>query len=81
LAYDLAIIDLAMPQMTGLSLAEHLHEIRPELTMVLCTGNAEQISLNQCRGLGFRELIYKPVSRQELAAVVRNALAAPPSNC
>jgi CheY-like chemotaxis protein len=41
--------------------------------MVLCTGYGEQVTLEQCRELGFRELLYKPVSRQELAATVRNA--------
>ena len=75
-AFDLVITDLTMPEMSGLSLARQLLQIRPTLPLVLCTGYGEQVTLKQCLELGFRELLYKPVSRQELAATVRNALTA-----
>jgi PAS domain S-box-containing protein len=75
-AFDLVITDLTMPEMSGLGLARHLLEIRPEQPLVLCTGYSEQITLKQCRELGFRGLLHKPVSRQELTATVRNALIA-----
>jgi nitrogen-specific signal transduction histidine kinase/CheY-like chemotaxis protein len=74
LAFDLAITDLTMPQMTGLILAENLLQIRPDLPVLLCTGYGDQIDGEQCRKLGIRELIHKPVTKIELATVIRRAL-------
>jgi nitrogen-specific signal transduction histidine kinase/CheY-like chemotaxis protein len=73
-AYDLVITDLTMPQMTGLVLAENFLKIRPNLPVLLCTGYGDQIGENQCRELGIRDLIHKPVSKRDLAAVIRRAL-------
>ena len=74
LAFDLVITDLTMPRMTGLVLAENLLQIRPDLPVLLCTGYGDQIGKNKCRDVGIRELIHKPVSKMELATVIRRAL-------
>jgi two-component system, cell cycle sensor histidine kinase and response regulator CckA len=74
LAFDLVITDLTMPQMTGLVLAENLLQIRPDLPVLLCTGYGDQIDGDQCRKLGIRELIHKPVTKMELASMIRRAL-------
>ena len=74
LAFDLVITDLTMPQMTGLVLAEKLLQIRTDLPVLLCTGYGDQIEENKCREVGIVELIHKPVSKMELATVIRRAL-------
>jgi two-component system cell cycle sensor histidine kinase/response regulator CckA len=74
LAFDLVITDLTMPQMTGLVLADKLSQVRPDLPVLLCTGYGDQIGENKCREVGILELIHKPVSKMELATVIRRAL-------
>lgn len=72
--FDLVITDLTMPQMNGLALAENLLRIRPNLPVLLCTGYGDQIDGDQYRGIGIRELVHKPVTKLELAAVIRRAI-------
>lgn len=36
--FDLLITDQTMPDMTGITLANHLHEQRPEIPVLICTG-------------------------------------------
>lgn len=74
LDFDLVITDLTMPQMTGDVLAEKLLQIRPDLPVLLCTGHGDQIKEGQCRELGIRELVHKPVTRLELATVIHRAI-------
>jgi len=73
-AYDVVITDLTMPEMTGLELAENLLHTRPDLPILLCTGNGELTTGDRCQDLGIRELVYKPISKQELATAIRRAL-------
>jgi two-component system cell cycle sensor histidine kinase/response regulator CckA len=76
-AFDLVITDLTMPRMTGLILCENLLRIRSEVPVLLCTGYGDQIDKDQCRRLGFRDLIHKPMTKQELAATIHDALHHP----
>jgi two-component system, cell cycle sensor histidine kinase and response regulator CckA len=73
-AFDLVITDLAMPRMTGLILCENLLRIRSDLPVLLCAGYGAPIDKDQSRKLGFREMIHKPMTKQELAAAIHNAL-------
>ena len=41
---DLAILDYAMPEMTGLALAELMREVYPGLPLLLATGYSERES-------------------------------------
>jgi CheY-like chemotaxis protein len=55
-------------------LSEHLLQVRPDLPILLCTGYGDQITHGQCHDLGIRELIYKPVTKHELAKAIRATL-------
>jgi two-component system cell cycle sensor histidine kinase/response regulator CckA len=74
LEFDLVITDLTMPQMTGLVLAENLLKARVDIPVLLCTGYGDQMDADQCRKIGIRELVHKPVSKMELATVIRRVL-------
>jgi PAS domain S-box-containing protein len=73
-AFDLALTDQTMPQMTGAKLAEALFETRPGFPVVLCTGFSEVINGDEARSLGIREFVMKPFSVGEVAQAIRRAL-------
>ncbi len=73
-AFDLVITDMTMPQMTGDALAAELMAIRPEIPVVICTGYSERISQESALEAGIKALIYKPITRSDLAATVRSVL-------
>lgn len=70
-AFDLIFTDYSMPGLTGLEIQKRVHEIRPELPVILCTGYSDTISH------GPREkvhLLMKPLEGSEIAAAIREAL-------
>ena len=72
--FDLAITDMAMPNMTGDKLARELKKIRPDLPVVLCTGYSNKVSGKTAEQLGVAALVMKPLGRAKLAETVRKAL-------
>ncbi len=69
---DLVITDLVMPHMTGDVLAAELTQIEPELPVIICTGHREM--LNNCDTTRIRDILIKPVSRNDLAQAAQRAL-------
>jgi signal transduction histidine kinase len=73
LRIDLAVIDFAMPVMSGAELARHVHAKRPTLPVLFVTGFAEREALS---GISDRYIVSKPFVTGELAEKVQLALAA-----
>ena len=60
---DVVITDQAMPHMTGVQLADVIHDVWPDLPVILATGYAE---LEPGAGEGMRKL-SKPFTEVELS--------------
>jgi len=73
-AFDLIITDLTMPNMTGIQLLREIKQIRPEISVILCTGFSDQINEEKCRLLNLQGFIMKPVVRREFAEKIRSVL-------
>jgi CheY-like chemotaxis protein len=72
--FDLVITDQTMPGMTGGDLARRLLQIRPELPIILCTGFSNQISEEKARIYGIKGYAMKPLTKKDLAALIRKVL-------
>jgi CheY-like chemotaxis protein len=72
--YDLVISDMTMPYMTGDRLAEEFIRLRPDVPIIVCTGFSEKISPEKAEELGIKELIQKPIMKNDLARTVRRIL-------
>ena len=75
-AFDLVLTDQTMPRMTGIELALHVHSLRPETPVILCTGYSEQVSEDRVVRAGIQELLRKPIDIHRLADLVAHLLAA-----
>ncbi len=73
-AFDLLITDQMMPGLSGTDLAARIHEIRPEIPVILCTGFSEGITEENIAAYGIAELIHKPIGRRNLAQTIRRVL-------
>jgi len=71
--FDLVVMDVGMPDISGLLLAEKLMRIRSDIPIVLLTGTDEQ-TRTRARASGIRWFGMKPVSIIELTQTVENAL-------
>lgn len=72
--FDLVITDEVMPELTGTRLARRLHQLRPELPILLATGHSGPILLEQARQMGIREILKKPLQLRELAESIARHL-------
>jgi PAS domain S-box-containing protein len=72
--YDLALLDIKMPQMDGISLARELRIINPSMGIILITGYGNFEAALEAIKLGVSDFIEKPFNIGELLVSV-NRLA------
>jgi CheY-like chemotaxis protein len=71
LEIDLVLADFAMPEMTGVELAETIHTTRPALPVILVTGYGNREALkNFCEA----RILQKPYAEAELMEKIARAL-------
>ena len=73
-AFDLVITDYLMPQGTGLELAEDIRALRPDLPVILTTGNANNLEPNALARAGLAGVFEKPLNSEQLLAKIRGLL-------
>jgi PAS domain S-box-containing protein len=72
--FALLVTDQIMPELTGSALAQQVLSVRPDMPVILITGHSETMSREQAKKMGISEFIMKPLSKQELAGVIRRVL-------
>jgi nitrogen-specific signal transduction histidine kinase len=73
--YDLAILDMMMPRMSGTELASAMLSIQPELQIIMATGLMTESSLNEFDQLGIKAKLSKPYNSKEVADVINSVLS------
>ena len=73
-SYDLVLTDQTMPDITGNVLAERLLEIRPDIPIVLCSGNDTFSPAINLKEIGIRHFIMKPLEIARVAHLLRTIL-------
>jgi CheY-like chemotaxis protein len=72
---DVVLTDFAMPEMTGVELAEAIRAKDPNLPVIIVTGYAERRSLSDLSDVDERRILQKPFTEDELIEMVKSALA------
>jgi len=70
--FDLTILDLKMPRMSGLELYGELMRVRDDTKAVISTAFAETETVRSALRQGVAEVWRKPVDVEELLRAVRN---------
>jgi PAS domain S-box-containing protein len=73
-SFDLVISDMTMPKMTGAKLIGEIHRVRPDIPVIMATGNRKEINPEQAESFGIRFFLLKPPSIKDLARAVRDVL-------
>jgi len=71
--YDLALIDIRMPGLTGFELLEKATALRPELSSVIITGHGNMDLAIKALRLGAADFLVKPVKLRELDAILEKS--------
>ena len=72
--FDMAIIDQVMPGLSGIDVTVKMLEIRKNIPIILCYAYAEEITLEEAKAAGARNLLDKPILLETMAAMVRSLL-------
>lgn len=73
-SFDLVISDMTMPKMTGLKMAGEMHLIRPDVPIIMATGNRKEITPEKAAAFGIRYFLLKPTTIEDLSRAVREVL-------
>jgi two-component system cell cycle sensor histidine kinase/response regulator CckA len=75
---DVAVVitDQTMPEMTGLTLAEHVRTSRPSLPIILSTGYTGRVTAERLRDQRFDAVLDKPYTLAQLTDAIDVALRA-----
>lgn len=72
--YDIAITDIRMPGMDGLSLLSEIQDIRPDISVVMITGRGDMNTVIQALRLGAVDFLKKPVKLVEVDAAIEKSV-------
>ncbi|MDP9297180.1 MAG: response regulator transcription factor [Actinomycetota bacterium] len=75
LAPDLVLMDLSMPDLSGIEAMRKIHERRPGLPVVILTAHADDGVEREARDAGASGFIAKGTSLQDLLLVLEGASA------
>ena len=73
--FDLALVDIKMPGVDGVELQKRMHEIDPDMLVIIMTGYASVETAVTALKNGAYDYISKPFDPDDMAHTVHNALA------
>ncbi len=71
---DVVVLDVHLPDVSGIDVCARLREVSPDLPVVVCTGEAEPEEMARLLELGVHRYFRKPIGADELLATVEAAL-------
>lgn len=72
--YDVAIIDLMMPAMTGEELLQQVKAARPDFPVILLSGTGDMFDIPRLMKLGAHGYVEKPFEPAALLELIRSAV-------
>jgi DNA-binding NtrC family response regulator len=72
--FDLALVDIRMPRLDGLSVLKRLHETKPYLAVVIITGHGDMETAIHALRFGVADFLTKPIKLIELDSVVEKSV-------
>lgn len=71
--FDVAVVDLKMPGISGLEVIRQLQKVRPGLSCILLTGHGAAENVELGRKSGAYECVMKPVNIESLTKMIKEA--------
>ena len=72
--FDLAIIDMILPDTNGTSLIPKMNEIQPEIQKIVLTGYPSAADSNKTKKQGVNAYLIKPVKSEKIIETITKSL-------
>jgi DNA-binding response OmpR family regulator len=72
--YDVVVVDVKMPQLTGLDVMEGIRKEDPNVKFIFMTGQGSEESFRACKEAGACDCLLKPVKIEVLIEKVMQAV-------
>jgi len=72
--FDLIITDQSMPDLSGSELAEKVLRIKPDMSIILCSGFSSKVSEENAGEKGISKYVSKPYTKKSFASAIREVL-------
>jgi DNA-binding NarL/FixJ family response regulator len=77
---DVVVMDVAMPEMDGITATRRLHELAPQISVVMLSIHGDSATRVEAREAGAAAFVEKQASVEELLAEIRRAVRRSPSD-
>jgi DNA-binding NtrC family response regulator len=68
--FDVALMDIVMPEMNGVEAFRKIKEMHPEATIILMTAYSDEAMIQMARDEGARHIIHKPIKIEQLIELI-----------
>ncbi|HLF78619.1 MAG TPA: response regulator [Dehalococcoidia bacterium] len=72
--FDLVVLDLNLPDMTGWDVLRGLQASQPGIAVVILTASADEASRQRALAAGVVDYVFKPVAIRELVSLLQRRL-------
>ena len=73
---DLIVLDVSMREMNGIEAARVIHDIMPQVPMILCSLHTDELLRSEARSAGVQAVVSKTQNMQILVSTARELLRA-----
>ncbi len=73
-AYDLAMIDVRMPGIDGLTLLARSRQLHPQMPVIMMTGHGDPAMSDEAMRLGASDFLLKPIRLTDLDTVLEKTV-------
>ncbi len=75
--FDVALMDIVMPEMNGVEAFRLMKEMHPDTTIILMTGYSDAALLELARAQGARHIVHKPIKIEKLIDLITEVASEP----
>jgi DNA-binding NtrC family response regulator len=68
--FDVALMDIVMPQMNGVEAFRKIKEMHPESSVILMTAYSDEALIQAARDEGARHIVHKPIKIEQLIELI-----------
>ncbi len=72
--FDLALLDIQMPNVNGIQVLKYIHQYHPDTKAIMLTGYADLKHAMEAKEYGARDFIDKPYKLDDVLATIKNVL-------